>query len=349
MNSPLPERTIAIDEEGYAFSGETRWTDPAAGGEVLSHLALTETGALVSRAGGVPVLVEAFDAPLVAVRAEIEDGALSLMFPYEIVAEADLGSLHVDEWDRFHGRTKDGIPFVLSRNCQAAFFDLVEEFDDESITIGGRRIATPPTYSDEAKISESGFWTEIYETEDNPRWNLAEPAKALTDMLPRLKLSKSRILVPGCGEGHDAALFAREGHVVTAVDFSAEAVRRAQALYGHLPNLRFVHADLFDTKALPERSFDVIFEHAVFCAVEPARRPELVRQWLRWLAPGGFLMGVFFIMDKRTGPPFGASEWELRRRLQKNFRFLFWGRWKDSLPRRRGRELFVYAQKTEAT
>jgi hypothetical protein len=57
-------------------------------------------------------------------------------------------------------------------------------------------------------------------------------------------------------------------------------------------------------------------------------------------------------MDKRTGPPFGGSEWELRSRLQshasqKGFRILYWNRLRDSKPERLGQELFVYAQKLD--
>jgi hypothetical protein len=50
-------------------------------------------------------------------------------------------------------------------------------------------------------------------------------------------------------------------------------------------------------------------------------------------------------MYKKQGPPYGGSEWELRQRLKDSFQFVFWGRWQKSLPKRQGKELFVYAQK----
>jgi hypothetical protein len=74
-----------------------------------------------------------------------------------------------------------------------------------------------------------------------------------------------------------------------------------------------------------------------------------VQKWRELLTEKGLLMGVFFATERRVGPPFGGSEWELRQRLKKHFRFLFWGRWHQSLDRRNGKELFVYAEKLNST
>lgn len=345
MTTSIPERTIAIDEDGYFVSGDTRWTEASTGRELFENLKIAENGALVSSTAGTPVVVEAFDAPLVAQSVDNEDGLWHLTFPYHFEDTFDPKTLHVDEWDRFHGTTTAGLPFVFKRSAQAAFFDAADEFDDDSITLNGERYEIPPTYTASPDVSTSRFWTHIYETEGQPRWDLGEPAEALKDMLPRLKLTKSRILVLGCGEGHDAAFFAREGHLVTAVDLSPEAIRRAKARYGDVQNLRFLLADAFSLDSQHDAAYDVIFEHTFYCAIDPRRRQDLVRRWNRWLSPGGMLMGVFFAVEKREGPPYGGTEWELRERLRKNFQFIFWGRWKASKAGRQGKELFVYARK----
>lgn len=343
--SSLPTKFLSIDEEGYALQGEVRWTDELLGHELLSNLQKSETGALISKIQGQDVLIEAFDEPLIARHVEFRDKDWWLLAPYGFEARFELSSLGLDEWDRFHGRTSAGIPFVFSRPAQNDFFNLLEAFDDESIRFQGRDWQIPSIYVPLEDIQDSRWWTRIYHEEKTPGWDLGAPAEALKDMLPRLKLPKSRVLVPGCGEGHDAALFARDGHLVTAVDFSEEALQRAKSHYGHLSNLEFRQADLFEMGSEFDGQFDVIFEHTFYCAIPPRRRQELVANWTRWLSPGGHLMGVFFAMDKPVGPPYGGSEWELRRRLQKSYRFLFWGRWRQSLPRRQGKELFIYATK----
>lgn len=341
----IPARALAIDEEGYVLFDELRVTDADVGFEILNSLRQLETGAWIARSGDNEVLVEAFDEPLVATNLSRRNTRWTLEAPYGFSAPFDPSSLRVDDWDRFHGKTTDGVAFVFSRAAQATFFRLVDEFDDDSVTIEGRRVEIPLLYkASNEEVNSPAFWTSIYHGEGKPGWDLAAPAPALKEMLPRLKLNKSRILVLGCGEGHDAAEFAREGHLVTAVDFSDEALARARKNYPELTSVRWLQADAFRVADEFENSFDVIFEHTCFCAVDPERRDELIRVWKRALVPGGHLMAVFFAAHKPAGPPFGASEWELRERLKKHFRFLFWGRWRRSLPARQGRELFVYAQ-----
>ena len=154
----------------------------------------------------------------------------------------------------------------------------------------------------------------------------------------------------GAGAGDDAAYFADLGHLVTAVDFSDEALARARAKHGDRPGLRFIKADAFH---LPPSlategttgAFDLIVEHTFYCAIDPCRRNELVSIWRRCLAEGGHLLAVFFTMDKAQGPPFGGSEWELRARLQGAFRPLYWFRSRNSHETRVGQETLIYPEK----
>ena len=290
------------------------------------------------------MIVEAFDEPLIAQQIQKDGTTWKILANYGLEFPFVLDSLSLDEWDRFHGYTSAKIPFVMSRKAQASFFNMLEEFDDESITADGKTYEVPPYWSSETDVEKESFWSNIYEREENPGWNLGEPAEALKDMIPRLKISRCRILVLGCGEGHDAALFAAAGHVVTAVDISPVALERAKKLYGHMENLTFLECDLFNLPRNFDAGYDVVFEHTCYCAINPELRQDLVKVWNRVLAPGGHLMGVFFAMEKRQGPPFGGSEWELRQRL-KNYLPIFWGRWQKSVPKRQGKEFFIYAQK----
>ena len=112
-----------------------------------------------------------------------------------------------------------------------------------------------------------------------------------------------------------------------------------------MENINFVQADLFKLPREFEKAFDIIFEHTCYCAINPTRRAELVKIWNRCLVDGGHLMGVFFAFEKRSGPPFGGSEWELRQRLKDSYQPIFWGRWQKSEPRRQGKEFFAYLKK----
>lgn len=346
----MPDRYIQIDEEGYVMFDGARIEDVKTGADILQNLRSGERGQFQTTSFGTEAIVEAFDEPLVIRHIEKEgDGRWIATLPYELTTSFDPADLSVDDFDRFHGRTSQDIPFVFSRAAQFEFFDLVDEFDDDSITIDGRQLPVTPWLNPLAEADNEKFWNDIYQSGE-AGWELGEPAQPLQSLAAQLKLARSKVLVLCAGSGHDAAFFAKAGHMVTAVDMSAEAVDRMAKNYGDLKGMEFVKSDIFRLEDHPEivpQSYDLVFEHTCFCAINPERRQELVRTWDKYLKPGGHLLGVFFVMDKRTGPPFGATEWELRERLRKKFDFLYWTRWRHSIERRKNRELVVYAKKRD--
>jgi SAM-dependent methyltransferase len=340
----LPDKYLAIDEEGYPLLDEVRLKDPEIAREIFQNIQLAENGSFITSAQGQQVLIEAFDEPLVARHLAKSNDKWMISIPFEIEFEFKLNTFTVDEWDRFHGLTTNMIPFVLSRAAQTELFNQCTDYDDDSITIDGKTVQVPPWMQGDPAIENEKYWTNVYQTE-TPGWELEQPAPALVDLLPRLKLPKSRILVLGCGSGNDAAFFAKDGHHVTAVDFSAEAISGGKRKYSNLTNIKWVQSDIFALGEDFTEAFDVVFEHTCLCAIAPHRRNDLVQIWRRCLAPQGHLLGIFFVMERRSAPPFGGTEWEYRERLKKHFQFLFWGRWRQSISRRNGKELLIYAQK----
>ncbi|MCM2280481.1 MAG: TPMT family class I SAM-dependent methyltransferase [Bdellovibrionaceae bacterium] len=341
----MSERYIQIDEEGYFHFDGTRVTDEDYGAELFRHLRADGTGRCQCQIDGVDAWVEAFDEPLVARNVESHDGLWEMILPYGQSETFRLETLTLDEWDRFHGHSDRGLPFVLSRGAQAEFFQLLSDYDDETITADGKTYSIPSWLNPEPGTRQSAFWDKIYQTED-PGWELNQPHPALPAFFAKLKLARSRILVLGAGSGNDAAFFASQGHIVTAVDFSAEAISRAQAKYGSLADLKFMQADAFQLPDSMYGQFDLVFEHTFYCAVDPIRRNDIIKLWRRLLVDRGHLLGIFFVYDKPKGPPFGGSEWELRKRLQNAFNPLYWMRVKNSPPKRLAREALIYAQKS---
>jgi SAM-dependent methyltransferase len=338
---------ISIDEHGDIFLNleDTPITNPNFIEEIHRNLKLTETFMLVTEFQDEEYIVESFDHPLHIIAVELRDEKIYLQTKQNTLFQADNDKWSVDEWDRFNGLTTSNAPFVLTKKAQEQLFNLADSFDDEGFVALKKYIATPPYFIDTPQIENPQYWVDVYRTDGNPRWNLNDAAEAFKDMLPRIKLPKSRILVLGCGEGHDAALFAEAGHLVTAVDFSFEAVTRGREKYKHLHNLTFHQSNVFEIPQEWNYGYDVVVEHTLYCAIPPEQRNELVRLYRRMLHEEGQLMAVFFTMEKRSGPPYGATEWELRKRTEPHFHYLFWGRLRNSLEQRKGRELFVLAKK----
>lgn len=369
----IPTQFLSTDEDGYLVHEEKRITNPEIGAGVFETLTILPNNSFGALFHDEPVIVEAFDSPLLVRSIERvqskdfenlkevitesfnalqnksatkNDGEfLKLNFNYNYSLIIEVHNFFLDSWDRLHGELENGVPFTFTRKAQEQFFEMLDEYSDEDFEWAGRTEKFNSFWSDNKVLNGPTWWNKIYEEEENPGWNLAEPTETLKDMLPRLKLPKSKILVMGCGDSHDAAYFAEHGHLVTAVDISPHAIERSKKLFGHLDNIRWIEADLFNLPSSFYGQFDIVYEYTCFCAIDPERRKDLVKVWTKCLHEQGQLMGTFFCMHKRIGPPFGATEWEIREHLKKNFQFIFWGRWRKSLPRRQGRELFVLAKK----
>jgi SAM-dependent methyltransferase len=341
------QKFLIIDEHGDLFSpdAETKIISPEIIQEFLKNLKLSTTSVLQTQLDDDAYIVEAFDHPLMIQKIEVHSGKVLVEAQYQILFEADIHKFSVDDQDRFCGLTITGAPFRLTEKAQEKLFSACDEYDDDSFTLNQLRIETPPYYLKNSDIQKSDYWQDVYKTEGKPGWDLQQPAETFKDMIQRVKFPKSRVLVLGCGEGHDAALFAEAGHIVTAVDFSIEGIQRGREKYKDLKNLTFVQENIFNLPQDWNFSFDVIIEHTCFCAIPTDQRKKLIAVWRRLLHEEGQLMATFFTMLKRAGPPYGATELELRELLAPHFHFLFWGRWRQSLIQRQGKELFVLAKK----
>ncbi len=343
MSLPF-QRYIQVDSEGYWVSEGVRLNDEEYCQELLANIREDERGRFFVDTDGQTVAIEAFDEPMVASMVGRSGNDFVLRFPYGYEVPLNISSLVVDEWDRFHGRTDRGIPFVLSRPAQAELFNIVDEYDDDALIVNGERYVLGPWLEPFPESRAHEFWSERFGTE-NAGWELGKESPVFPEILPQIKIPRARILVLGCGSGHDAAFLARAGHIVTGVDFSPVAIDTSQKNYGDVKDLKFVEADVFKLPPEFTHHFDIVVEHTLLCAIPPEKRSDLVKVWRQVLDEGGHLLGIFWVRDKRKGPPWGATEWEIREHLRGGFNFRYWTRWRHSVEKRQGAELVVWAQK----
>ena len=163
------------------------------------------------------------------------------------------------------------------------------------------------------------FWDQRYR-EGSDGWELGEAAPPLAAFLTASALAPqppARVLVPGCGRGHEAALLAQLGFEAIGLDISAEALREARRCHGaDTPGLQWLQADLLDPTALAAAglgpaSCDGLLEHTCFCAIEPSQRQAYLNAALQLLRPGGWLLGLFWCHDRDGGPPYGSDPAQL--------------------------------------
>jgi SAM-dependent methyltransferase len=186
-------------------------------------------------------------------------------------------------------------------------------------------------------------WESCYQTHDMP-WEKGQPSPGLVDFLAKHPdLPRGTVLVPGCGTGHDARAWAGAGFAVTGCDLAPSAIRlsRERTAAAHL-QAEFIQGDFLTDP--PPQSFDWVFEHTLFCAIDPARRADYVQAALRWLKPGGHYLAVNYLIPDKDGPPFGTTRAELMDRFSPSFKLL--GEWVPrSYPNRTGLELMLWWQR----
>lgn len=157
-------------------------------------------------------------------------------------------------------------------------------------------------------------WESRYETGDTP-WDKGAPHPALVDLLRESPVA-GRVLVPGCGTGHDVRALAAAGAEVTGLDIAPRAVRAAQ-VFERVAGESYVVGDLFDLPEAMRGSFDCVWEHTCFCAIDPALRERYVEAVAGALKPGGNLLAVFYLdpghASPDEGPPFAVSVAEVDR------------------------------------
>jgi methyl halide transferase len=189
-------------------------------------------------------------------------------------------------------------------------------------------------------------WEARYQSGDMP-WEKGAPSPGLVDFLAaHRELAGKTVCVPGCGTGHDVREWVRAGFDVHGYDLAPSAIRlgveRTQAA-----GLRaeFRPGDFLRDE--PPFQFDWIFEHTLFCAIDPGERELYVSAVRRWLKPGGHYLAVNYLIPDTNGPPFGTTREEVVGRFTPHFELS--SEWAPrSYPNRTGLERMFWWRKKAA-
>ena len=155
-------------------------------------------------------------------------------------------------------------------------------------------------------------WEDNYQRHDTP-WEKGAPSPALVDFLS-VEPVRGRVLVPGCGFGHDVRALAATADEVVGIDLAPSAVDGARS-FPSVGGERYELANLFELPEAMRGSFDWVWEHTCFCAIDPKMRTAYVEAVAGALKPGGQLLAIFYLDpgndNPDEGPPFGVSMAEL--------------------------------------
>jgi len=221
------------------------------------------------------------------------------------------------------------------------------------------------------------FWEQRYQTGDMP-WEKGAPSPGLVDFLATHRdLPGETVCVPGCGTGHDVREWAGAGFRAYGYDLAPSAIQLAVdrtraggippptgegrvgenpptisdhglhphpalSLKGEGTRAKFRLGDFLRDE--PPFPFDWLWEHTLFCAIQPHERDLYVQAVRRWLKPGGHYLAVNYLIPDEDGPPFGTTRDELWRRFSPHFELQ--AEWVPrSYPNRTGLELMIWWRK----
>ncbi len=180
------------------------------------------------------------------------------------------------------------------------------------------------------------YWEDRYQAKNTP-WEKGAASPGLIDFLAaRPDLERGTVCVPGCGTGHDVRAWAKAGFNAFGFDIAPSAIRLAEeSTAAARLKAHFALNDFLGDE--PPFLFDWLFEHTLFCAIDPRDRDAYVQAVLRWLKGDGTYLAVNYLIPDQDGPPFGTTREELMRRFAPHFDLL--NEWVPrSFPNRTGLE-----------
>ncbi len=192
-------------------------------------------------------------------------------------------------------------------------------------------------------VNQAEFWQQRYEA-GSIQWDMGQispPLKSYIDQLPE-SAKDQMILVPGAGNAYEVGYLHEQGFTnVILVDFAPAPIEEFAKRYSDFPSDHLICADFFELS--PQNyQFDWILEQTFFCAINPSRRDEYVKQMAALLKPQGKLIGLLF--DKDFGGddiPFGGRKEEYQQRFAPYFDISVMETSSNSHPARQGSELFI--------
>ena len=195
-------------------------------------------------------------------------------------------------------------------------------------------------------VNKLDFWEDIYK-KDDIGWDLNGPTPTFEKIA--LKLKPGKVIILGCGRGHDAITFAKLGFEVTAVDFAPSAVTYLKSLCNKKNvKVNIIQNDIFLLSKSLNNYFDYVIEQTCFCAIDPKRRGQYERLIYRILRPYGRLIGLWYPIYKpfkNGGPPWGVSISNLKDIFRKKFQITEESFPELSVKKRKNREKLIIFEK----
>ena len=141
-------------------------------------------------------------------------------------------------------------------------------------------------------------------------WDRGEASPNLHYWIEHNHLKPCRILVPGCGNGHEVLALAKKGFDVVAIDIATTPIENLRKeLKARQLSAELIHIDFFTWEC--EKPFDAIYEQTSLCALQREEWKSYEQCLFNWLKPKGKLFAQFMQTEQDSGPPFHCEVGEM--------------------------------------
>jgi SAM-dependent methyltransferase len=191
------------------------------------------------------------------------------------------------------------------------------------------------------KLLDQDYWDKQYAS-NATGWDLGKVSPPIKEYIDTLKDKNISILIPGCGNSHEAEYLLSQGFTnITLIDIAPTLVENLQKKFQNYPNIKIVLGDFFAHKG----KYDLVIEQTFFCALPPTMRQKYVVEMHKILKEKGLLVGLLFDKTFESGPPFGGSKAEYEQLFKDYFEFEIMETCHNSIAPRANSELFIELQK----
>lgn len=196
------------------------------------------------------------------------------------------------------------------------------------------------------EIFNQAYWNGRYE-QGNTGWDIGTVSTPLKNYFDQLIKKDVAILIPGGGNGHEAAYLLSLGFTnISVLDIAPKAIEQLNLRFQFDlgKSLHLVLGDFFKHQG----QYDLIIEQTFFCALDPSLRKDYAVQMDKLLKPGGKLVGLLFDTQFPAGPPFGGTKQEYQTILAAHLNIKTLEPCYNSIAPRMGNECFLIATKKQA-
>ncbi len=187
-------------------------------------------------------------------------------------------------------------------------------------------------------LLDKSFWNYRWENRLTG-WDIGYASPAIARYLDQYPNRDAAVLIPGCGNAHEAIYLIELGFSnINLLDIAPKAVQILEQKFEKYPQVKVFGEDFFDHQGC----YDLIIEQTFFCTMPLERRSEYVKKMVSLLNNQGKIVGLLF--DKifeHQGPPFGGTAAEYSTLFEPYFELKTLSSCYNSITPREKSELFV--------